>query len=81
MVVFEGKNLNHDWTLGEVPGTLYGMVGKDGQTRSYLKYWLKNQFLKYAVGPRPLLLDGHSSHYEPESVEFARSQDVIIREV
>ena len=28
MVIFEEKNLNHDWTLGEVPGTFYGMSNK-----------------------------------------------------
>ena len=80
MVIFEGKNLNHAWTVGEIPGTLYGMSGKGWTDQELFKHWLKNQFLKYAVGSRPLLLllDGHSSHYEPESVEFARSQDVIL---
>ena len=68
MVTFEGKNLNHEWTVGEVPGTLYGMSGKGWTDQELFKHWLKNQFLKYAVRPRPLLLllDGHSSHYEPE---------------
>ena len=28
MVIFEGKYLNHEWTIGEIPGTLYGMSGK-----------------------------------------------------
>ena len=34
MVIFDGKYLNYQWTLGEVPGTYYGMSGKGGQTRS-----------------------------------------------
>ena len=29
MVIFEGKNLNYDWTTGEAPGTPYGMSGKE----------------------------------------------------
>ena len=28
MVIFEGKYLNHEWTIGEVPGTFYGMSSK-----------------------------------------------------
>ena len=28
MVIFEGKYLDHKWTVGEIPGTLYGMSGK-----------------------------------------------------
>ena len=41
------------------------------------RHWLKDHFLKYAVPSRPLLLlmDGHSSHYEPSSVELAKEND------
>ena len=28
MVIFEGKYLNHEWTIGEVPSTIYGMSDK-----------------------------------------------------
>ena len=44
------------------------------------KHWLKDHFLKYSVSSRPLLLllDGHSLHYEPASVEFARKSGVIL---
>ena len=28
MVTFKGKNLNHQWITGEVPGMYYGMRGK-----------------------------------------------------
>ena len=28
MVIFEGKYLNYQWTIGEVPGTYYGMSSK-----------------------------------------------------
>ena len=28
MVIFDGKYLTHDWAIGEIPGTYYGMSGK-----------------------------------------------------
>lgn len=28
MVIFEGTYLNHEWTVGKVPGTFYGTSGK-----------------------------------------------------
>ena len=80
MVIFEGKYLNHQWTEGEVPGMYYGMSGKGWIDQELFRNWLKNHFLKYAVSGRPLLLllDGHSSHYEPRSVEIAKEEDIIL---
>lgn len=42
--------------------------------------WLLNHFLKHAVGAHPLLLllDGHSSHFNPESIWFAKDHGVIV---
>ena len=80
MVIFEGKYLNHQWTLGEVPGTYYGMSDKGWTDQELFRHWLKNHFVRYAVPGRPilLLLDGHSSHYEPASVEFANEENIIL---
>ena len=102
MVIFEGKYLNLQWTVGEVPGTCscmlfnlyevqdliqflhtgtyYGMSDKGWTDQELFKHWLMDHFLKYAVPSRPLLvlLDGHSSHYEPMSIELARKEGVII---
>ncbi len=74
MVIFEGKYLKYQWTKGEVPATYHGMSGKGWTDQELFKHWLQDHFLKYAVQSRPLLLliDGHSSHYEPCSVEFAK---------
>ena len=43
------------------------------------RHWLKDHFLKYAVSGQPLLFlqDGHSSHYEPRSVEIAKEEEII----
>ena len=80
MVIFEGKYLNLQWTVGEVPGTYYGMSDKGWTDQELFKHWLKDHFLQYAVPNWPLLvlLDGHSSHYEPASIELARTEGVII---
>ena len=57
----------------EVPGTYYGMSGKGWTDQELFKHWFQDHFLKYAVPTRPLLLlmDGHSSHYEPSMWELA----------
>ena len=56
LVIFEGKYLNHQWTVGEVPGTYHGMSGKGWTDQELFGHWLKKHFLKYAVPGRPLLL-------------------------
>ena len=42
--------------------------------------WLTDHFLEHAVGVRPLLvlLDGHSSHFQPDLIRFAREHDIIL---
>ena len=77
MVIFEGKYLNLQRTEGEVPGMYYGMSNKGWTDQELFMHWLKDHFLKYAVPGRPLL-HGHSSHYEPASMEMAREEDVIV---
>ncbi len=79
-VIFDAKNLNHDWTDGEVPGTTYGL-SSNGWIDSELSCgWLTQHFLKHTVGARPLLLllDGHSSHYNPKSIRYAKDHGVIV---
>ena len=79
MVIFEGKYLNHEWTIGEVPGTIYGMSDKGWTDQQLFMFWLKH-FLNNAVPARPLLLllDGHSSHFELSSIQLAEQEGVII---
>jgi len=66
MVIFDGKNHNYLWMIGEVPGMFYGMSNKGWMDQEFFQCWLKKNFLKYAVGSQPLLLlfNRHSSHYE-----------------
>ena len=79
-VIFDAKNLNHDWTKGEVPGTTYGTSQKGWVDTQLLKGWLTDHFLHFAMSARPLLLllDGHSSHFQPELIQYAKEHDIII---
>ena len=79
-VIFSAKRLNHQWTLGEVPGTRYGLSDSGWTDRDLFNGWLDEHFLVHTVPGRPLLLlvDGHSSHYDPDSIKFAKNHSVII---
>jgi len=79
-VMFDAKNLNMDWTLGEMPGTTYGLSSNGWIDMELFQLWFTKHFLQHAVSARPLLLlmDGHSSHYCPETICLARQQDIIL---
>ena len=80
MVIFDAQKLNPAWTEGEFPGTKYGL-SKNGWINSELfEAWLSEHFLEHTVSSRPLLLllDGHSTHYQPELLRVAKDHDVIM---
>ena len=79
-VIFDAKSMNMEWAKGEVPGTMYGLSDNGWVNMQLFKLWFSEHFLKHAVGDRPLLLllDGHSSHYNPDTIRLARQNDVII---
>lgn len=80
MVIFDRKSLNPDWAIGEVPGTFYGLSDSGWIDTELFDEWFKNHFLHHAPPTRPLLLllDGHSSHYQPELIQAAATEGVII---
>ena len=80
LVVFDAKKLNHTWTSGEFPGTQYGLSDSGWMTTGLFESWLNEHFLRHAVSSRPLLLllDGHSTHYQPEVIRLARENEVIM---
>ena len=80
MVIYDAKKLNHAWTANEIPGTRYGLSDKGWITTVLFEGWLTEHFLDYAVPQRPLLLllDGHSTHYQPEVIRLAREKEIII---
>ena len=80
MIIFDHKNLRPEYTEGEVPGTVYGL-SKSGWIDSELfELWFKNHFLAHAPPFRPLLLllDGHSSHYQPNFIRAAAEEKIIV---
>ena len=80
MVVWGRKVLNYQLTIGEVPGTFYGLSDNGWMTAELFDQWFAHHFLLYAPSARPLLLllDGHSSHFCPEFVRKAAQEDVIV---
>ena len=79
-IIFATKQLNPLWTRNEVSGTRYGVSDKGWVDQKLFFHWLKEHFLANAVPQRPLLLllDGHSSHFEPQSIQYAKDNGIII---
>ena len=64
-----------------MPGTMYGLNPRSGWINTELfRDWFERQILQYAPAGHPLLLlmDGHSTHYQPEVVRLAASNGVIL---
>lgn len=80
MVIFKGERFNHQWSIGEVPDTLYGMSQSGWIDSELFFYWLKKLFLVNIPPQRPvmLLLDGHSSHFTPDAISAAATEGVVI---
>ena len=72
--------LNMKWRKDEVFGTAYGLSTKGWVDSELFRGWLSEHFLAHAVGARPLLLllDGHSSHYQPDLITYTRELGIII---
>ena len=72
--------MNLEWTRGEVPGTAYAYNSSGWIDTSLFKQWLCKHFLKHTVSTCPLLLllDEHSSHYQPELIRYAKANNIIL---
>ena len=79
-VIFDAKSSNIEWRKGEINGTTYGLSDKGWVDTKLFQGWLTDHFLPNAVGTRPLLLllDDHSSHYQPDLITFAKDHDIIL---
>ena len=76
-VIFDRKTLKPERTSGEVPGTMYGLSSSGWVDTELFELW----FCQAHTPPaRPLLLliDGHSSHYQPGFVKKAAEEQVIV---
>ena len=79
-VIFDRKFVKPSMAEGEVPGTAYGTSSNGWVDSKLFELWFKHHFLMYAPPARPLLLllDGHSSHYQPGIIRKAADEEVII---
>ena len=80
MVIFDWKRLKVEFHKNEISGTLHGLSSKGWIDAELFEYWFERLFIKYAPAQRPLLLllDGHSSHYQPSLIRKAILNKVII---
>ena len=80
MIIWDRKTLHADMTKGELPGTIYGLSSKGWVDQELFKIWFEFHFLRYIPPVRPILLlmDGHSSHYCPDTVFLAAKEKIIL---
>jgi len=80
MVIWDRQSLSPELTIGEVPGTIYGLSKKGWIDHELYDIWFNNHFLRYAPAVKPILLmlDGHSSHYCPDTIRLAAKHQVIL---
>ena len=79
MFILDQKTLHPDMTIGELPGTIYGLSSKGWIDSELFHMWFNDHFLRYAPPVRPLLLlmDGHSTHFCPDTIRLAAEKDVL----
>jgi len=79
-VIWNRKVLSRELASGEIPGTVYGLSDKGWIDQELFKLWFQCHFLRYAPAVRPLLLlmDGHSSHYFPDTIHMAAKEKVVL---
>ena len=80
MVIYDRKTLHADMVKGEVGGTLFGLSQKGWIDQELFRLWFKYHFLRYIPPERPviLLMDGHSTHYCPETMVLAAKERVVV---
>ena len=79
-IVFAAKQISPLWTVDEVNGSRFAVSDNGWIDQELFNFWLTSHFLPNAASRHPLLLllDGHSSHFEPYSIQLAREHDVVI---
>ena len=80
LIIFDRKRLKAEHTEGEIPGTLYGLSKNGWIDSEIFEEWFERLFLTHIPPVRPvlLLLDGHSSHYQPSVIRKAANNGVVV---
>ena len=79
-IIFAAKQLSPLWMKDEVPGSRYAVSDNGWIDQELFHFWLTDHFLTHAVASRPLLLllDGHSSHFKPETIRYAKEHNIVV---
>ena len=80
LIIWKRKTMAPEMANGEIPGTHYGFSESGWTNSSIFDSWFKKLFLRYAPASRPLILfmDGHSSHYCPDTLALPHENGIII---
>ena len=80
LIIWKRNTMSPDMAVGEIPGTQYGFSDSGWMMSKLFDSWFRKHFMRYAPVSRPLLLllDGHSSHYCPDTLKLAAENDIII---
>ena len=79
-IIYAAKQLSELWTRDSIAGSRYAVSDKGWIDQEFFFFWFKEHFLTHAVNRRPLLLllDGHSSHFEPATIKFAKDNNIAV---
>ena len=79
-IVIDRQTLHPSFANGEVPGTYYGTSTNGWMNQELFQGWFTKLFLEHIPPKRPvvLLMDGHSSHYCPNTIRCAAEHQVIL---
>jgi len=88
MVFFKGEKFNHQWSMGEVSGTLYSMSENRWIDQELFFLWLDKLLppasrnnVKLTISahcPVLLMLDGHGLHFIPDVLRKASDKGIMI---
>ena len=80
MIVFDHLTLKPEMVTGEVPGTMYGLSKNGWMDMELFELWFNHHFLAHVPPVRPILLmmDGHSTHFQPRVVRLVAKEEIIV---
>ena len=80
LTVYAAKEINELWTRDGIAGSRYAVSDKGWIDQELFFFWFKEHLLTHNINCHPLflLLDGHSSHYEPVTINFVIDNNIAV---